>query len=282
MVLALSDQQIVTGIAILVAGFTKIRTISMYHWQVIVYLAWMSSNVHLTSLSYLRIYLQRNRKLRAFRVGAMSVLFLLLFVALYPTCDTRWAVETSGKSDLPSQIPARIFWTGDEILHDGYSFGPDGRVRIDAIVAYIFLTVSYVWKILMLYDRSRDTLRDWTRTKPLHILERAIQRQATRPRRRGRGPAYKFLVSNYIIILALSDLAVSFAGSLWLVTIGLIWGSLQVLIPRRGVPDDMYSEESAWGFGQILPMLFLILPFIGMAESLHGMQLICHTNRRSN
>ncbi|KAL1637982.1 hypothetical protein SLS58_009099 [Diplodia intermedia] len=43
-ILSVSDQQIVTGIAILVAGFAEINKIDSYHWKIIVYLGWMSSN----------------------------------------------------------------------------------------------------------------------------------------------------------------------------------------------------------------------------------------------
>ncbi|KAF2213928.1 hypothetical protein CERZMDRAFT_38059, partial [Cercospora zeae-maydis SCOH1-5] len=55
-ILTLSDQQIVTGIAILGAGFNGLRdgSISVYHFQVVIYLAWMSSSVHLSALTILR------------------------------------------------------------------------------------------------------------------------------------------------------------------------------------------------------------------------------------
>jgi hypothetical protein len=36
--MALSDQQIITGISVLVAGFSQINQLSVYHWQSVVYL----------------------------------------------------------------------------------------------------------------------------------------------------------------------------------------------------------------------------------------------------
>ena len=49
-IIVLSDQQIVTGIAIMTAGFVGLRSgqISVYHYQIVLYLAWLSSSVHLS------------------------------------------------------------------------------------------------------------------------------------------------------------------------------------------------------------------------------------------
>ena len=40
-VMAFSDSQILQGIAILIAGFTKIRGLTVYHWQFVCYMAWV-------------------------------------------------------------------------------------------------------------------------------------------------------------------------------------------------------------------------------------------------
>ena len=39
-VMGYSDAQIVQGIAVLVAGFANMGTLTVYHWQLIVYMAW--------------------------------------------------------------------------------------------------------------------------------------------------------------------------------------------------------------------------------------------------
>jgi len=52
-----SDPQLVTGIGILVSGYTQITcSLSTYYWQVIVYLAWFSSLTYLTTLTALRAF----------------------------------------------------------------------------------------------------------------------------------------------------------------------------------------------------------------------------------
>ena len=52
-ILAYADQQIVTDIAIVAAGFSRLQSLSVYHLHVIIYLAWMSSNTDLTAVSLL-------------------------------------------------------------------------------------------------------------------------------------------------------------------------------------------------------------------------------------
>lgn len=54
-VLMFSDQQVVTGIALLASGYAQLSSgISNYHWQMLVYLAWFSSLTHLSTLTVLR------------------------------------------------------------------------------------------------------------------------------------------------------------------------------------------------------------------------------------
>ena len=41
-----SDSQILQGIAILIAGFANVRTLTVYHWQLVVYMAWYARCTH--------------------------------------------------------------------------------------------------------------------------------------------------------------------------------------------------------------------------------------------
>jgi hypothetical protein len=82
----MSDVQIVTGIAILVSGFAQLNCgLSIYHWHMIVHLAWFSFVTHLTALTFLRRYIHDNPGIRAMRLFLMSFLVLALAVAFIPT-----------------------------------------------------------------------------------------------------------------------------------------------------------------------------------------------------
>jgi hypothetical protein len=114
-ILALSDQQIVTGIAILGAGFQGLRLggIDSYHYQTVIYLAWMSSSVHLSALSILAPILKERPALRIWRLTGMLVLLVLLVVALIPTTSNDWGLimwngMVHGNSGWG--VPAVCFW----------------------------------------------------------------------------------------------------------------------------------------------------------------------------
>jgi hypothetical protein len=95
-ILSLSDQQIVTGSAILAAGFQGLRLggIDSYHFQTVIYLAWMSSSVHLSALSILTPILKDRPVLRVWRLVGMLVLLVLLVIALIPTVSNDWGLIT--------------------------------------------------------------------------------------------------------------------------------------------------------------------------------------------
>ena len=89
-VLGFSDIQIVTGISILIVTFVYMRSMSIFEYQNSVWLAWMSSNVHLSTLKYLREYFEANPVVRGLRVGGMLTLVIMLGVGLFPMTCFRW------------------------------------------------------------------------------------------------------------------------------------------------------------------------------------------------
>lgn len=85
------DLQLLTGIAILVSAFIAVPcTMSAYHWQIVVYLAWFSSVVHLSGLIAARHYLYSRPWERLVRIFASIVFLVVLLVALVPTAYFNW------------------------------------------------------------------------------------------------------------------------------------------------------------------------------------------------
>lgn len=114
-ILSLSDQQIVTGIAIMAAGFQGLRLggIDSYHYQIVVYLAWMSSSVHLSALSILAPILKARPALRVWRLTGMLVLLVLLIIGLVPTVSNDWGLiwwEGMASQNIGWGVPAICFW----------------------------------------------------------------------------------------------------------------------------------------------------------------------------
>jgi len=80
-ILALSDQQLVTGLAILISGVSNQKQLSGYEFSVVLCLAWFSSTTHLATLDGLRPYLRSHSVIRNVRVCAMVLVLVLLFYA---------------------------------------------------------------------------------------------------------------------------------------------------------------------------------------------------------
>ena len=58
----------------------------------------------------------------------------------------------------------------------------------------------------------------------------------------------------------------------WL-TLALAWGTISVLRDRNNLSYDQegfLSEQNAWSFGQIVPVVLLLLPFLALVEVSYG------------
>ena len=105
-VLALSDQQLVTGLAILTAGYTNRCTLTIFHFNIIASLAWFSSTTHLSTLAVLRVYLMDRPRVRDWRVVAMLSLLGLQLAA-------QFMQDSSHSETGPLQCALEHFWTLD-------------------------------------------------------------------------------------------------------------------------------------------------------------------------
>lgn len=274
-----SDQQIITGIGILAAGFANFwpsqteHPLAVYHWHILTYLAWMSSNVHLTTLSLLRNRLQRSKVFLVLRITGMLVLLILLIAALVPTVGGNWfwiMWPTFSEVNLTHSglgVSAHCLW--DTLARWQYI----APYNVNAVCSYVILILSYTWKLSQLRAGSRRSLRQWLRSTPEWLLER-LALQILGPaedvnRSFRRRVLFRVVAVIYLPFVALFEFLESFLASLWLLTLGLVWGSLQIFLTRRDVGDDILVKESRWGFGQILPVMLLLQPAAAVVNLLY-------------
>ncbi|KAE8365057.1 hypothetical protein BDV27DRAFT_157254 [Aspergillus caelatus] len=79
----MSDQQLVTGLAIMISGYSQIQDgLSTSHWNIVTSLAWFSSIIHIATLPYLAPYFAKKRWLWYIRVTLMSGLAIMLTISL--------------------------------------------------------------------------------------------------------------------------------------------------------------------------------------------------------
>ncbi|KAF2492832.1 hypothetical protein BU16DRAFT_620150 [Lophium mytilinum] len=81
-VLALSDQQLVTGLALVVAVVSNRCEITFYEFRVVIGLAWFSATTHLGTLYVLKDYLIEHPTVRNWRVLGIVVTMVLLIFAI--------------------------------------------------------------------------------------------------------------------------------------------------------------------------------------------------------
>ncbi|KJX95325.1 hypothetical protein TI39_contig4119g00009 [Zymoseptoria brevis] len=269
-ILVLSDQQIVTGIAIMAAGFVGLRNgeTSVYHYQVVLYLAWLASSVHLSALTLLRPFMTTHPAVRAWRLGGMVVLFLMLVIGLIPTVSFDWGIvnisepgdtEVSEDERTGWGIPARCFW--------GRTYG-DG-VNNDAPIGYVLLLVSYIWKVGDMFASTRRLYGLGFRGPVVRGIEFALSVPARRYRQTRRKRYlwwFRLLLVPSVPTIAMMEFLRSFSASLWISLWGLIFGTIQVVIPRQQNLLQTGSKEEEWGFSQLVALILLVQPLGAITE----------------
>lgn len=162
--MSLSDQQLVTGLAILIAGYYEMANndLPILYWQIIVYLAWLSSSIHIASLALLRDVLNRYPTLRNVRVAGMMALLILLLTAMWPT---RFLYGLY----IPA-FPARCYWTSARTLPWDINYG--NEIDGNWVISMTMLVSAYGWKLSQLFTSSRSLFR----RRLVAIPEAAIER----------------------------------------------------------------------------------------------------------
>lgn len=263
--MSLSDQQLVTGLAVLVAGYHEMinHNLTLYHWHMIVWLALLSSPVHIASLTLLRDVLNKNPVLRNLRVAGMLILLGLLSTATWPT--------RGGLSAL--HVPAKCCWTQSGSLRymtkqSFRGFDPSWCITL------VMLLFAYAWKLSQLFEPSRSWVRKWLVAKPQAGIERLMRRAIVSRRPRWlTWLAYKLVAVYYLTFVIYAEFAESFAASILFLLLSLPYGITSIFVTRKYASPDVTSGESSLTFGQLVPLLLLILPVMAALELSTGMYI---------
>ncbi len=268
LVLTLSDQQLLTGLAVLIAAFWTHCSISVYHFALVNDLAWFSSNVHLVTLSVLRRHLLANRVLRNWRVALMVAMALLLVASTVMQGHREWYDG----------------WPYDaQCFFENLIGNIGGTPKHWMIVNLVLICVDYPRMIISLFERPMGYIDEWLETKPKGVRDQAIEYLEekilhTKSRNILKGSmrrfAYKtsilvvraisttYFSGRYILDSQTCDLALNtfwFAYSLW------------SIIEDRDIPSsDMNGDENAMTFGQIMPILLLSSILLVFREAYDG------------
>ena len=223
-VLMFSDQQLVTGLALLISGYVQLRCgISSYHWQTITYLAWFSSLTHLTTLTVLRQYFRDNPAPRLWRAVLMLVMVTMLMVALLPSGDAWWFTSNRYASYVGvAGIPALCYFKRLVARSIGERFELDTFVTGSMLVSVMVLFSGYLTRLIKISKQAASFTKLWIRTKPGRMLKSALR---TSMQRAGKSNTIMFvywrvqhfvLETVYVLLRACFDI---YESTLWEVRI---------------------------------------------------------------
>lgn len=273
-VLALNDQQLVTGLAVLIAGYTNRCSRSLYHFNIISTLGWFSSTTHLSTLAILRAYLIDHGS------------------RLACDCNARYlrssGVSQSGTfSTQDNSLPVQCVFE---------SFAPGGLSFLDIIqLVFIlaFLSMSYADSTRRLYTFESDwSVQDWIvevvvrpliRNRDARYLERIVvstpmvskaEQGVTYRRLKQRKHWWEFCGEWVKDRSAFSrrvaeirylnqEMQNSFLGEIHDLLFSVSYGIAQVIINRNQIPTGGLSgDQNAISFGQLVPLLLIALPVL--------------------
>ncbi|KAF2113284.1 hypothetical protein BDV96DRAFT_601462 [Lophiotrema nucula] len=277
-VLILSDLQLVTGLAILVSGYSQLNCgLTAYHWQIMVYVAWFSSFTFLSAMTFLEGYFQENHTMRIIRVCFMFVLASLLIVALLPTGSHNWLNLLSEGEFYPS-LPAACYFR--QLPLDSYSHG--GPKIWSMVVSILVVAISYIHSGIRLFDPTAEFTRKHFRAWPALHIKRALNFFEQGSRQGGiRAALWKvlFLVAfaMFTCSRAFLDLAESMLLEIVWLGFAIAWGTIKLYGTRATASYDVDGfnvganpevlQEDSWSFGQTLPLILLVLPLLSMAQA---------------
>ncbi|KAF7889429.1 uncharacterized protein EAF01_010922 [Botrytis porri] len=253
LILNFSDQQVVLGIAVLIAGVSQLPSgLDSYHWQTVLNLAWFSSFTHVLTLTALRAENYSNNKNKAIRVIAMGVLGVILMCMVHNCWMGQWNCNR------------RIFrynWTY-------------------VVLAFVTLVFSYTTRALLLYFESigqaMTLMAKFLWLDSLAGLFGITNMKSIGSRLNGMGRqkwSYRLLRSLYAISFACRQ---TFDSTIWepgWLSFALVWGTVRIFT-IRDLPNSqdnldssestsaILSEENDWGFGQVLGLSLMILPLL--------------------
>ncbi|CVK98373.1 uncharacterized protein FMAN_12362 [Fusarium mangiferae] len=264
-VLMFADVQIFTSLAILIGAYASVGCdIVAYHWQYMIYLAWLASVTHLASLSFLRNHLANNPAKRTWRLVSMCIIQVMLSVAV------GLSMTFEGEPWLNSQggRPAICYF---ENRIDTSSNASQSSIKFIILIA---------WGLAIRIAKTFESFEGGLRRIASRLAE-----SGNRDRRTFLGSTegqwswrfdntflpLRFLLSyldlagigTYWVVSIQLDLFTSLLAEVYWVFFTITWITTRLVKLR--IPGN--QDDSKWMFGQVLPIILLIAPLAIAIES---------------
>ncbi|KAK5651879.1 hypothetical protein OQA88_11538 [Cercophora sp. LCS_1] len=254
-----SDLQIVNGIAVLVSGlYAYVHGASVYHWKMVIRVAWFSTITHLAALTCLRSYLHQHRFKRGLRLFLMLCLALMLAVAISTT------VHITPNTKHSPAICFAPFRKDDEGYFNSW-FDYDVPVSITLVVYNVGV------RLLKLHRASSTKASVWLHRIAARILQPVASFLAPKPDSSAgiRGhllwhmAVVQPFVASLIVVETYYFLFTSMAGEVYWLLLSMLYGTFDYIFLR----DWEATAENDWSFGQILPCVMFFTPILVLLDT---------------
>ena len=250
LILTLADQQVVTGLAVMIAGLIKCD-VSVYHFNIIAELGLLASLTHMNSIVVIRTFTSERCAARIWRCAGLLLIGCLLLLVSFIQANEHWSDSDA--------------WPMECLNVLGTIKTPWPQQLIFCIVV---LVVRYGYMTFSLIPR----VRRWTRNVLRPIKHQTdclgVMICSLMP------PAKTGLKTLSFIGRIVSDLFSSYILTALHTISWLVWDILWLYLQRIRGHKIMSSEqvllESQWGFGQLIPMFLILLCFIPALETWSG------------
>lgn len=268
-VVSLSDQQLIAGLAILTAGFLKHCSISVYHFSVVSDLAWFSSNVHLTTLNVLTQYHRARPTLRNWRVCLMVITLSMILAATVLQGHWAWFASYNCEAqclfdDLLGNVSGSpAFWMELNIFLLVFGYGTSFIYLSESLWTYF---ENYFWTVPVRKTQSGIDSLHQTRTDL-----RASGSTVTLLAWLLLGGAEILLAVILAVYVVIAALLGSTAFSLYVDILWFAYGLWGIITDRASASSDMAGNENEMGFGQIVAIFLLASTILTFREAYVGM-----------
>ncbi|KAH8888078.1 hypothetical protein GQ53DRAFT_767975 [Thozetella sp. PMI_491] len=265
-IISMSDQQLVTGIAILVALYIKSCSVSVFSFEIAVSVAYFSCSIHISTLTVLRQYLKRYKKLAILRSIMMVILAIMLLAGLLMIESGTFYQVPSMKlgcalADFNSYISHNLTWV---------------QVGNTAMICWFIISAYGCFLYELFDDRFIEVLGNWYFWLALSVgmsnddkdkqCKKIFEFRETKIIERiGLPGVSKVRMVIIVIPYLLEEFSRSFLYKiLWMLfyfTFGV------ATFCELWVQHGYYKQVlDVWGFGQLVPMFLLALPLLSAYE----------------
>ncbi|KAI1781259.1 hypothetical protein F4818DRAFT_33796 [Hypoxylon cercidicola] len=290
----MSDQQLVTGTAILSVGYIQHCTITQYHFFIVYLLGFISCQVYDASLNTLHGRIGKRPIMKLWRAILMTALFGMVILNTFVTDHDDF-----------------LYYYGASTQCVWNKFIGVGHYRsytLDLFLSLALLSWEYFECIALIYPRISKPVRRALNIFRLWLfccqglysrierLRSNVERELAKPchtRTGTRSPTTSiaklclgtsinlglsliqlFLWTLFLPIFTISEILKSNILNIWRVYSALLWATMIIAETKQEVNSDdlIDGSESDWGFGQLLPLFLLILPVMAIVELFQGTQ----------